>query len=162
MPKLAEHFFKILDYLHKIYLGIKIIKEGKNWYGNFNAKRKQAMEKIANEELEEKKEEILKKLIEELPTETEEDKTRLKKMIVALVKHLENGVQAEIKTPAIEEPEEISDDDDQATQMQKKKEMEQFEMKKSIDELNRKLFLAQKEGFDLRLLNPRKEDEEQE
>ena len=50
----------------------------------------------------------------------------------------------------------------QLQKKQKTEELKKFEQKQVIDALNKKLFLAQKEGLDLRLLNPRKEDGEKE
>lgn len=161
-PSLAEQLTKVLDYLLKIYATKKMFDEGRNWYVDFAQKRKKDMDKITDEQLTEKQEEILAELLNELPADTEEDKTRLKKLIFEFVKHMENGVHAEVKTPEIEEPEEVSDEDDAATKRQKREEQKKFEQKKAIDALNKRLFLAQKEGLDLRLLNPKKEDEEKE
>lgn len=161
-PSLAEHLTSVLDHLLKIYATKKMFEEGRKWYGGFTKKRKDEMDKIANEQLDEKKDRILNELVEKLAAKNPEEKTRLKKCILELVKHLENGVQAEIKTPEIEEPEEISNEDDTATKRQKREDQKRFEQKQAIDTLNKKLFLAQKEGLDLRLLNPPKEDEEKE
>lgn len=161
-PSLADQLTNVLDHLLKVYATKKMFDEGRIWYGDFAQKRKKEMDKITDEQLTEKQEEIFAELLNDLPTDTEEDKTRLKKLISEFVKHLENGVHAEIKTPEIEEPEEISDEDDAATKRQKREEQKRFEQKQAIDALNKKLYLAQKEGLVLRLLNPPQEDEEKE
>ena len=77
------------------------------------------MDKIADEELESKKEKILEELLGQLSEKNAEAKTRLKKLISELVKHMENGVYVEVKTPEVEEPEEIEDGDNAATKKTK-------------------------------------------
>ncbi len=159
VPLLAEQLGNVIDHLLRMYAVTQIFENVKDRYGNFKKSRKEEMDKNIDEELKEQKEEMLGELLEKLPVNTDEGKTRLKKLIGELTKHLENGVQAEIKTPEIEEPEEASDEDDAETQKRKKEELERFKRKKAIDDLNKQLFLAQKKGFKLGLLNPPEEDE---
>ena len=143
-PSLAIHLGNVLNYSLQIYDLIKMIADGKKWYGDFKKNRKEEIAKNADDEFNEKQEKILNELLGKLPAETEEEKTRLRQWIAELTKHIENGVRAEIKTPEIEEPEEASDEDDAETRKRKKEEIERFERKKTIDDLNKQLFLAQK------------------
>ena len=161
-PLLAEHMVNVFDNLLTIYGTIEAFKQIVKSHQNFSQKRKAEMNKIADAELESMKEKILDEYLEQLSEKDPEAKTRLKKLIFELVKHIENGVHAEVKTPEIDEPEEIEDGDDPSTKKAKREELKKFAQKKAIAEINKRLFLAQKEGLDLRLLNPRKEDEEQE
>lgn len=156
---LASYLTYVFDHSLQIYATIMTCKELKNGFEHFDSKRKKAMDKNVEDQLEEDKEKLLSELLENLPSKTEEDKTRLKKLIFSFTKHLENGVQAEIKTPEMVEPEDVSNEDDEETRKRKKEELERFEQKKIIDDLNKRLLLAQKKGFKLGLLHPPEEDE---
>lgn len=157
-PELASWFSDIVGGILKVCGLIQAYEKGKTYYKDYTKKRKEEADKIAQEHLEEKKKQIIDELIEQLPAKTSEEKTRMKRLVVNMVKHLENGIYAQIKTPKIEEPDEISDEDDDNTKKQRKEVLRQIKVKRAIDDKNKQLFLAQREGIDLQLPNPKKDD----
>lgn len=157
---LVVWFSDIVGSILQVYGMIQVYKEGKVYYEDFTKKRREAMDKIAQENLDEKKKQIIDELIEQLPVKTPEERSKIERFVVNLVKHLENGVYAEIKTPKIEEPDEISDQDDENTIKQKEEVLKQIERKRTIDDRNKRLFLAQKEGVRLQLPKPEENNED--
>ena len=153
-PELVGWFSDIVEGILKVCGGIQAYEKGKTHYKDYTKKRRERVDKIAQEDLEEKKKQIIDKLIQQLPVETPEEKTRIKRFVGNLVKHLENGVHAEIKTPKIKEPDEISDEDDDDSRKQKQEVLKQIQMKRAIDDKNKQLFLAQRDGVSLQLPNP--------
>ena len=157
--ELVGWFSDIVDCILKIYGAIQAYEKGKTYYyRNLTKKRREKVDKIAQEDLEEKKKQEIDKLIKQLPVETAEDETRIKPFVDNLIKHIENGVHAEVRTPKIKEPEEISDEDDDETRKQKEEALKQIEIKRAIDDKNKQLFLAQKEGIYLQLPNPEEDN----
>lgn len=159
-PELVGWFFEVIDHMLKVYGAIQIYEKGKVHYQDFVKERREKVDEIAQEDLEEKKKQIIDNLIEQLPIEAPEEKSRIEGLVINLVKHLENGVHAEIKTPKIEEPDEISDEDDKDTRKQKKEVLKQIKRKRAIDDKNKQLFLAQREGLYLQLPNPEENNED--
>lgn len=159
-PELVGWFSDIVGGILKVCGLIQAYEKGKTYYKDYAKKRKEEADKIAQEHLEEKKKQIIDELIKQLPVKTPEERTRIKRFIVNMVKHLENGVYAEIKTPKIEEPDEISDEDDDNTKKQKREILKQVKVKKAIDDKNKQLFLAQREGMYLQLPNPEENNED--
>ena len=158
--ELVVWFSDVVGHLLKVYGAIRMYKEGKVYYEDFAKKRREGMDEIAQKELEEKKKQIMDEMIEQLPVETSEEKTRMERLVVKLVKHLENGVHTEIKTPKIEKPDEISDEDDEDTRKQKEEVLKRIETKRAVDDKNKQLFLAQKGRMYLQLPNPEENNED--
>ena len=144
----------------KVYGAMQIYEKGRIHYQDFAKKRREKVDEIAREHLEEKKKQIIDELIKQLPVGTSEEKTRIEQLVVNLVKHLENGVRTEVKTPKIEEPDEILDEDDEDTRKQKEEALKQIEKKRAIDDKNKRLFLAQREGMYLQLPDPEENNED--
>lgn len=153
-PELVGWFSDIVEGILKVCGIIQAYEKGKTHYKGYTKKRRERADEIAQEDLEEKKKQIVDELIEQLPVKTPEEKTRIRRLVGNLVKHLENGVHTEIKTPKIKEPDEISDEDDDDTRKQKEEVLKQIQRKRAIDDKNKQLFLAQREGVSLQLPNP--------
>ena len=157
-PELLGWFSDIVGGILKVCGLIQAYEKGKTYYKDYTKKRREEADKIAQEHLEEKKKQIIDELVKQLPVETPEEKTKIKQFVVNMVKHLENGVYAEIKTPKIEEPDEILDEDDENTKKRKEEVLKQIEIKRAIDDKNKQLFLAQREGVYLQLPNPEEDN----
>lgn len=156
---LALHIYNIIGHIVTIYAFIKAYKDAQKGYDSYKLERKREMDKIAKEELEDRKKELLDDIVKELPLENEEERTRATSLIVVFIdKHIEKGVHLEIKPPILEEPERISDNDSEEIKKQKQIAINAFEQKKLIDTKNKELFSAQKEGIRLELPNPQKDE----
>lgn len=158
---LVKNYTIAIDWLIRFYTLIKMFDDWKKLYDSYSTNRKKLAESIANEELEEKKKELLGEFVSslEIANLTSEDKTKLSKLFVTLSTHIEKWVHTEVKTPILEEPQEkdISELDEEV-RIEYESEVKNFEFKKYVDENNKKLFELQKENIQLQL--PECKDEE--
>lgn len=143
---LINSFSIITDYIVQLHVATLMYERGKAFYEKYKEDRRKQADEIALENLKETEEQIMNELIEQL-CEAPEEKTRIKPLIEKLVKHIQKGVHTEIKTPNIQEQDEISEQDDEVT-------IKKIEMKKIIDARNKQIALAQKQGIQLQLPVP--------
>ncbi len=163
--ELAEKAVEFLDIVLRIQGAIVLCKQLKTGYESFSKKNKAASIKIADEELEIQKKKYIETFIKSLDIKGEnknDDENRIRAMFNRMVGYFEDGVAVEVRTPYIEEPRLESEDDDKETKKELAVARKKYQAKLHIDEVNRRLYLAQKEGLNLNLPEPNGESEKQE
>lgn len=114
------------------------------------------MEKAAEEELTEKKQDLIEHFVKSLKLTGEnknDNENRVRGLFRDMVKHFEAGVTAEVKTPLIEKPREPEENDDEQTIADLKRQLKLYQQKEHIDQVNQKLFSIQKEYLQLDIPN---------
>lgn len=151
---LVRNYTIIIDWFIRFYSLVKAFEDGKKLYSSYSSERKKAAEDIAKEELGEKKKELLWEFVSSLEIDdlTDEDKTKISKLFVALSKHIEKWVYTEVKTPILDEPQkEDIENMEEDEKEQYEASVKNFEFKKQVDENNKKLFELQQENIQLQL-----------
>lgn len=150
---LADNFSIAVDYFIKAYTLVKAWEDWKKSYKNWDSKRKKEVEKIAKEQLEEDKKELLESFIKDLEVNelTIEDASRLKWLFVKLSKHFEEWVTAEVKTPLIEKPENLWEESTEEEKSNFETNNKLYNKKTEIDERNKQLYMFQQENIKLSL-----------
>ena len=104
------------------------------------------MEKSNKEEVEEKRGKIIDNFVEMMKIQDPEKQTSVRQLFKVMLKHLEKGLTAEVRTPSLIEPEKPSEENDE-----NKKEFQEkqkaYELKKEIDEKNKEIFILQQNNF---------------
>lgn len=160
--ELAEKSVDFLNIVLQIQGAIGIFNKTKEGFEKYSKKNKASAEKIAKEELEVQKKKYIDEFVKSLVITGEnknDDENRIRGMFNKMVKYFEEGVDAEVRTPLIEKPREETEEDDKATIKQLRGELSLYERKMQIDETNKRLFLAQKDGLKLNLPEPESKDE---
>lgn len=145
--KLAEYFNTALEYALKYYGAIRAYQEIKKAYQNFNKKRRESMEKLSKEELDEKTKSIIDNFVEMAKIKEPEDQNSVKVLFKKMLKHLEKGVNAEVRTPSLPAPEQPPEDDAEAKKEYRQK-SKIYQLKKEIDAKNKEIFRLQQNNFD--------------
>jgi hypothetical protein len=114
---------------------------------DYSLERKTKLDEIHQEELKERKEILMEGLTKDLGITTEEDKNTLKTFFKKIIKHLEDGVSAEVKTPLLEAPRETVPEDDEQTKKSLIEDRKKFQAKEKIDQRNKEIYLLQKDSF---------------
>lgn len=148
--ELAEHFDIALERLLEIYGAIKAYLELKKGYQSFIKKRKDKMEQINEEEMEDGVRRIVDNLVKTLNIENpdkDEKEVRVRELFKKMLKHFKKGVSAEVRTPSLTEPQKPSDEasDDEKKNFEENK--QDFELKKVLDERNKQIFILQQNNF---------------
>lgn len=141
--ELAKHFGTVLEYALKIYEAVQMAEALKKGYQHMSRDRLKAVEELAEAEKKEKVENLANEMIGALEIGESEDKVRIGKLFQKLLKHFENGVNAEIKTPEIEKPRETVDADSNETKKELKSRKKEYDAKRLIDVRNKKIFQLQ-------------------
>ena len=87
----------------------------------------------------------MNELIERLCPQGGEEKARIQTHFKQLVKHMENGLCVEIKTPEIDEPE-ITGQEDAKQKKEKNELLRQYKVKQKIDSTNKNVYITLKRG----------------
>lgn len=158
---LVEHTITIIDHILRIAGAIELFKKSKETYKNYSKDRKQTMEKLAKEQLEEDKKDILEvDMINELKIKNEEAKSRIIKHTKIIVKHFEAGMNIEAKIPLLEKPAEIDENDDEETKQQKHQKLKQYNERQKIIEMNKNILKISNERINLELTDGKEKNEQ--
>lgn len=148
---LAENVVEILDHILRIVGTIELFNKGKKAYGKYAKDRKEKMDKLSSDQLEEDKRNILDELIERLHIKQAEDQVKTIKLVKEILKHFEQGVNIEVKTPFLEKPEEVTEADDGEIVTQKRQSLDSYKTRERINQTNREMLRIQREGIKLEL-----------
>lgn len=160
---LAHNFDIMLDYALKIYGVIEASQKLIKGFGNFSAKRKEAMEAEIEAEKVEKSAALLEQMTVELRIETPEISSRVTIQFRKLLKHFERGVSAEVRTPELAPPAEVASTATPEEQALARELKIQYATKKRIDQRNKEIYKLQTGDFsilDTKYLTDGIEDEE--
>ncbi|MHB8913826.1 MAG: hypothetical protein ACYC4I_02340 [Minisyncoccota bacterium] len=146
--KVAEHFDLILGYALKIYAAGKMCADLKKGYEHFTQGRKRQVDELAEAEYKETKEHLVDDMVKSLGITKPEEITAIRQLFNKVLRHLENGVAAEVRTPAIEAPREPAEADTVEVKKQLAAQKKAHDIKHQIDERNKEIFLLQQNKFD--------------
>jgi HPt (histidine-containing phosphotransfer) domain-containing protein len=145
--ELANNFGIVLDYALKIYALIKAFEDIKKSLKVISKDRRGPTEKTLKEELKDQTDELIDELIKELPLSTPDDANSVKMLFKRFLKHIESGVNAEVRTPELSEPEEPAADATDAEVKQYNIQKKLYDAKYKIDERNQNIFILQQNNF---------------
>lgn len=155
--ELVENFASVVSTLVEIYGIIQLFNDGARRYDNFTSAGKKKAVALNEQEKQKQVDDKVNGLINSLGIETVEKQGRVRGLFVSLLKHVENGVGLEVRTPDTKEPTEppVDSDDDEVSNYQQQ--LERYKAKKAIDANNREIFMLQKNNFygmDTKFLQP--------
>jgi len=145
--KLALHFEVVLEHTLKIYEAIRAFVDLKKGYQHLKDGRKATVEKVVKEQLNDDRNKIVDDLIRSLKIEGTEEQHRVKHLFKTLLDHLEKGVVAEVRTPALKQPEQIAEDATEPAKESYKRKLDKYKAKVAIDNRNREMFILQQNNF---------------
>lgn len=159
---LAMVFFNVINTIVAIYELIKMSYEISGHIENYTDENKEKIEEIRNSEKTRQTEELIDKLMDDLKVK-KAAKTTIRLHFLSVLEHAEKGVNLEIRTPELKEPDPPADDGNEEIKKEYEQKKQLYNLKKEIDEGNTKILVLQQNnfyGYDTKFLNKAVKQEE--
>lgn len=156
IPELASRFVDVLETILTIKEAIDLVVESKDKIEKIAKKNKKSINEQIDAELEDRKLEYIEALLKRISSSDKtnklnsEQETSIRVLLKKMITYFEEGVYAEVKTPYMEKPDDY-DGDDKSKIKELERKLDLYQQKEKIDDINKKIFLAQKEGLSLML-----------
>lgn len=148
---LAQHFSSVLDFILKAKGAFGLWNDLKKFREYLSsAKNKNALTELVEEEKNLNTDSLIDNLVENLKIERSAQ-NELKKTLRNLISHLENGLEAEVRTPEIPKPAEPGDEASEEERKNYREKKRLYNLKTKIDKTNRAF--SKLTGEDLGLIN---------
>lgn len=145
---LAHDFQVVVGHIASVYGEFKLFQEFiEVTKKRFSSSRRKIIENNNKKQRDENITRIINDLIRVLGIKDPDSRNRIKELFEQLLKHLEKGVQAEVRTPIISEPAPPAEDALDEVKQTYKQNLQKYENNKQINEANQQLYLLQKNKF---------------
>ena len=145
--RLADYTAMIIDCALRIYGTYSMYKDLKEKMMGLSGERKKEALRIAEEDKLERAKDFADELIKDLKIEEHDDQNRVRMLFARFLKHMEDGVGVEIRTPSITPPDEPTEDAS-SQQLANYKEIKRgYDRKIEIDLKNKEIHMLQINNF---------------
>ena len=159
LPELANRVVYALDIILRIQGVIALFQQSQKLFEHYSKANKTKAETMAKAELQKEKEGLVAEYTKEISfkgdkADKNDAKNRIQNLFYLMVKYLEEGATIEVKTPQLQAPREITEEDTPEISEELVRQKKLYEKKVMIDDVNKRIFLLQKEELCLELPLP--------